>query len=187
MAKVMKISEMSKDFGMKAKDVIEGFKEVNIEKNTGASVSDVEFEIFMQHMTSTHQIHDLEAYTDGKITIKSAEPKKKAPKAAPEAKAEVEVKAEPKPEPKVEVKPEIKAEPKAEPKVEPKVESKVESKPEPKAAPKPEAKAPEARAQARGERPQERRPAQGQGQRPYQNTSSFGGKGRKRRYRWLYS
>ena len=45
MAKVIKISEMSKDFGMKAKDVIEGFKEIKIEKNSGASVSDVEFEV----------------------------------------------------------------------------------------------------------------------------------------------
>ena len=53
-------------------------KELNIEKNTGASVTDVEFEIFMQHMTSSHQIRDLEAYTDGKVTIKAAEPKKKA-------------------------------------------------------------------------------------------------------------
>ena len=43
MAKITKISEMSRDFGMKAKDVIEGFKEVKIEKNTGASVTDVEF------------------------------------------------------------------------------------------------------------------------------------------------
>ena len=102
MAKITKLSEMSKDFGMKAKDVIEGFKAINIDKNSGASVNDEEFELFMQHLTSTHQIHDLEAYTSGKITIKSAEKKKAAPKAEPKPEAKVEQKAEPKPVPKAE-------------------------------------------------------------------------------------
>jgi len=125
MAKVIKISEMSKDFGMKAKDVIEGFKEIKIEKNSGASVSDVEFEVFMQHMTSTHQIHDLEAYTSGKVTIKSAEkkakaapaPKAEAPKAeAPKAEAPKAQSEAPKAEaPKAEA-PKVEA-PKAKPEV----------------------------------------------------------------------
>ncbi len=122
--KILKISEMSRDFGMKAKDVIDGFRELNIDKNTGASVSDVEFEMFMQHMTLTHQIKDVEAYTSGKVTIKS-EPKPTA-KAAP--------KAEPKPEVKPTETPAPKAEPKPEPKVEPKPAPKTEPKPEPKPA-----------------------------------------------------
>ena len=75
MAKGIKISDMSKDFAMKSKDVVEEFKAVKIEKTTGGTVSDEEFAAFMQHMTITHQISDLEAYRAGKITITSPENK----------------------------------------------------------------------------------------------------------------
>ena len=72
MAKGIKISDLSKDFAMKSKDVIEEFKTVNIEKTTGGTVSDEEFALFMQHITSSHQISDLEAYRSGRITIKTS-------------------------------------------------------------------------------------------------------------------
>ena len=121
MAKGIKISDLSKDFSMKSKDVIEEFKTVNIEKTTGGTVSDEEFAVFMQHITTKNQISDLEAYRSGKITIRIAG----------KAKAE---------EPKAEVKPAPKAEPKTETKPAPKAEPKTEAKPAPKAEPKPEAK-----------------------------------------------
>ena len=117
MAKVIKISEMSKDFGMKSKDVIEGFKEIKIEKNSGASVTDVEFEVFMQHMTSTHQMKDIEAYTSGKTTIRSVA-KKAAKTEAPKAETAPKTEAAPKVEAKPEVKPattRVRKAPKAEP------------------------------------------------------------------------
>ena len=145
MAKVMKISEMSKDFAMKSKDVIEAFKAINIDKNTGASVTDGEFECFMQHITSAHQIRNIDDYLEGKIKITADKPKKSAPKAesAPEKKAE-------KPEEKVAQKPAEKPAAKA---------------PAEKAAAKPEGAPREA------QRPEERadRPRQ-QGQRPEQRT-----------------
>ena len=72
MAKGIKISDMSKDFAMKSKDVIEEFKTVKIEKTTSGTVSDDEFAIFMQHITASRQISDLEAYRSGKITIRIA-------------------------------------------------------------------------------------------------------------------
>ena len=87
MAKVLKIADVSKDFAMKSKDVIEEFKALNIEKNSSGSVSDIEFEVFMQRMTATHQISDLEAYIDGRVTLNVAKEKKAAP-AKPAAKAE---------------------------------------------------------------------------------------------------
>ena len=121
MAKGIKISELSKDFAMKSKDVIEEFKSVNIDKTTGGTVSDEEFAVFMQHITSSHQISDLEAYRSGKITIKIAAEKAETPKK--EAKA-AEPKAEKKAEPKKEAKAELKAEAKAEPKPEAKVDRK---------------------------------------------------------------
>ena len=87
MAKGIKISDLSKDFAMKSKDVIEEFKTVNIEKTTGGTVSDEEFAVFMQRVTSTHQISDLDAYLSGKITIKAA-----TAEAKPEKKAEPKAK-----------------------------------------------------------------------------------------------
>ena len=129
MAKGIKISDFSKDFSMKSKDVIEKFKTINIEKTTSGTVSDEEFAAFMQHVTLGHQISDLEAYRSGKITIKIAKekPKAEAPKAeAPKTEA-----------PKTEVKTEA-----------PKTE-----------APKTEApKAPKAEPKRETEKPQERRP-----------------------------
>ena len=99
MAKIIKITELSRDFGMKSKDLIDSFKAVSIEKNSGGSVTDIEFEVIMQHLTSTHQMKNIDDYMDGKITItapkkeKKAAPKAEAPKAeAP--KAETPKKAE---------------------------------------------------------------------------------------------
>ena len=177
MAKGIKISDLSKDFSMKSKDVIEKFKAVNIDKTTSGTVSDEEFAVFMQHVTLSNQISDLEAYRSGKITIKTAtvkETKTEAPKA--EAKTEAkpqapktEVKAEaPKVEakteaPKVEVKTEA---PKAEVKTEAKPQApKTEQKPQtPKADFKPQEKRQGDRPQQQGNRPAER--PQQQGNRP---------------------
>ena len=91
MAKVMKITELSRDFAMKSKDMIDSFKAVNIEKNSGGSVSDGEFEIIMQYLTLKHQIHNLEEYREGRITITAPKAVKK------EAPARVEEKKEEKP------------------------------------------------------------------------------------------
>ena len=183
MAKGIKISDLSKDFAMKSKDVIEEFKTVNIEKTTGGTVSDEEFAVFMQHITSKNQISDLEAYRSGKITIRIAGKAKEEPKASPAPKADPKAapapKAEPKaaPAPKAEAKPEVKAEPKAAPapKAEPKAApapkaeaKKEEKRPEakPEVQKRPEAK-PEAQKRPEGQRPQgERSNQRPEGQRP---------------------
>ena len=118
MAKGIKISDLSKDFSMKSKDVIEKFKTINIEKTTSGTVSDEEFAVFMQHVTLGHQISDLEAYRSGKITIKiSGKSAKEEKVEAPKTEAKVEApKAEVKTEaPKPEVKTEATKAPKAEP------------------------------------------------------------------------
>ncbi len=182
MAKIVKISEMSKDFSMKSKDVIETFKTLKIEKNTGASVNDGEFEAFMQYMTSTYQIKNIDDYLEGKVSItapRAVKEEKPAVKAQPKA----EPKAEVKPEPKVESKPEAKAEPKPEIKTEAAV--KTSEKPAAKAEQRPQQTARPAPAQGvkpgfgqnsprpfdrqRGDRPDGQRPPFRQdGQRPSQ-------------------
>ena len=129
----IKITQISKDFNIKSKDVLDTFKEAGIDKRSGSSADQDEFEIFLNHLTSTHQIKDIDAYRSGKSKITTAsEVKEKAPKA--EKKTEAKKVEEQKQEVKTEeVKPAV-VEKTAEPKVEKKVEKKVE---EQKAAPAP--------------------------------------------------
>ena len=119
-----KITQISKDFNIKSKDVLDTFKDLGIEKKSGGSVDADEFELFFQTMTKKHQIKDLEAYRSGKATIKVVEEKKET---APKAEEKPAAAPAPKAEPKVEQKPQ------------PKVEAKVEQKPQPK----PEVKQPQ--------------------------------------------
>ncbi len=124
----MKITQISKDFDIKSKDLLDTFKEIGIEKKTGGSVDKDEFELFLAHLTSTRQIKDLDAYREGRSRIKSSVEKKAKPAPAPKAEAP---KAEQKPAPKAETpKAEQKPAPKAEaPKAEQKPATKTEQKP----------------------------------------------------------
>jgi len=159
MAKVLKITEVSKDFGMKSKEVIDSFKAIGIDKNAGGSVSDTEFEAFMQHMTLGHQIGNIDAYLDGVVTITAAKPKTE-----PKPEVKPEPKAEPKPEPKPEVKPEPKAEPKPEVKPEPKAEPKANEGQRPA---QPQGQRPQGGQNGQGGQRQQNAPQGGQnGQRP---------------------
>ena len=72
----MKISDISKDFNLKSKDVVDVFKEAGIEKkNSGAAVDEEEFEIFFSLITKSHQIKNIDAYTGGSVTISSVKEK----------------------------------------------------------------------------------------------------------------
>ena len=109
----IKITQLSKDFDIKSKDVLDTFKLLGVEKKSGASVDTDEFELFINHLTDKNQIKDLEAYRSGKIKIKSIEEKPKSepkPAPAPEVKpAPVpEVKAAPAPQAKPAPAPEAK-------------------------------------------------------------------------------
>ena len=86
-----KITQLTKDFNIKSKDVLDTFASLGIEKKSGGSVDTDEFEIFMERMMKTHEIKDLDAYRDGKTKIVSMESKPHAEK--PEVKVP-EVKAE---------------------------------------------------------------------------------------------
>ena len=81
----IKITQISKDFNIKSKDVLDTFKELGIEKKSGGSADKDEFELFLSALTEKHQIKDLDAYRDGRSKIKNAEEKKEkpAPKAEP--------------------------------------------------------------------------------------------------------
>ena len=107
----VKITQISKDFNLKSKDVLDTFKELGLDKKSGGVVDLEEFELFINKLTSAHQIKDLESYRSGKIKITSAKENKEQPKADVKPEPRAEVKAEPKPAPKVEHKPEQKEQP----------------------------------------------------------------------------
>ena len=90
-----KITQLSKDFNIKSKDVIEIFKTVGFEKKSGATVEAEELEIFLSHMTRTHQITNIDAYTSGNIKIKVVSDAPKA-EAAKEEKPAIKAEAAPK-------------------------------------------------------------------------------------------
>ena len=105
----VKVSQIAKDFNIKAKDVADVFGTVGIDKkSSSASVDGEEFELFLHLITAKHKIKDMNAYLDGKTKItvvaeKKAEPKVEAPKAEekkPESPKPDSPKAEPKPEAK---------------------------------------------------------------------------------------
>ena len=104
----IKITQISKDFNIKSKDVLDVFKEIGIEKKSGGSADKDEFELFLSHITLKNQIKDIDAYREGRSKIKSvvdkkeiiqkAETKEKAaPEVKPAAKAEPQKESEPKP------------------------------------------------------------------------------------------
>ena len=142
--KSTKITQITKDFAMKSKDVLEIFKSLGIEKKSGGSADDVEFARFFQKVTRENQIENIDEYLDGKATIRIPESEKKAPE-----KTEA---------PKTEVKAEAKAEA-AKPAEAPKAEAAKAPAPAPTPAPAPKAAQPAAPAQAKPAAPAQAKPA----------------------------
>ncbi len=173
----IKITQLSKDFNMKSKDVTELFaSELKIDKKSGGTVDAEEFELFMQKITLKHQIKNIISYISGEATIACVrqEPKKKS---EPKSEVKTEVKAE--------VQPEVKAEVKSEAKAEPKPAAKQAATGEVHKAPA--AKVPERKPQqdrAYSDRPQQQRPDRARDQRPsyqrYNDSTSFDPFARKR-------
>ena len=78
----IKVSQLSKDFNLKSKDISDLFKEIGLEKkNSGASVESDELEAFFSYITKKNQIKSLEAYTKGEVTITIADKAKPIPAA----------------------------------------------------------------------------------------------------------
>ena len=143
----LKITQISKDFNLKSKEVTDAFKNVGIDKKSGAAADSDEFELFMEGLMTSHQIKDIESYLGGKNKITAVKEKKEtaAPKKE-EAAAKVEALAKETPAPAAEAK-------KPEAKPEPKLEAK-----KPPVAAKPQQSAEQRRPEQA--RPADRRPAQ---------------------------
>ena len=95
----IKITQLTKDFAMKSKDVLDTFKSLGIEKKTGAAADADEFELFLNHLTASRQIKDIDAYRSGKSIIAvMGEKKKPAPAPAPVEEKPAPAPAEKKPQ-----------------------------------------------------------------------------------------
>ena len=88
----IKITQISKDFDLKSKDVLDIFKELGIEKKSGGNVDVDEFELFLSYVTSKKQIKNLDAYREGRSKIKSSVERKKPAVKAEENKPQATVK-----------------------------------------------------------------------------------------------
>ena len=89
----VKISEITKDFGMKSKDILAVLAECGINKKTGATLELAEADALLNKLTLANQIENLDDYLDGRATIKSDRPRP-APAAEPAKEEAKEVKAE---------------------------------------------------------------------------------------------
>ena len=153
----IKITQLSKDFAMKSKEVTDAFKEIGLDKKSGASVDEVEFEMFLDHMTKSRQIKNLDAYRKGAVKLTVTKEEKPVKKTEAKTEAKVDTKVEAKVEAKAEAKVEAKSEaPKAEaPKVEKKPEVKAEA-PKAESRPQQRTERPAGKSQDRPQKPQER-------------------------------
>ena len=155
--RTVKITQISKDFNLKSKDVLDIFKNTGFEKKTGGSAEGEEYEVFLNALTTSHQIKNIDDYLDGKSKISVPEKKVEAPKAE-EKKAEAPKAETPKaeaPAAKQETKPEAKPQqaPKAEQKPQAQPERR-EGRPAPQTRPeqRPMQQRPEGRQDNRGDR-----------------------------------
>ena len=71
MAAVKKITmtQISKDFALKTKDIIDLLKTHGLEKKSGATLSEAEFSFFLDALTADNQIENLDDYLTGKARI----------------------------------------------------------------------------------------------------------------------
>ena len=59
----IKISQITKDFNLKSKDVLDIFTaDLGIDKKTGATADGEEFELFIQKLTLKNQIKNIDKY-----------------------------------------------------------------------------------------------------------------------------
>ena len=130
-----KVNQLSKDLGIKSKEIMELLSSHGVQaKTTQSALEPDEFGLLLDKLTKKNQINGIDDYIDGITYIPSAKKEEKKPEPKKEEKAEV--KAETKPETKPAPAPEKKAEEK-------KSEVKAEPKPEePKKAEKPVEKKP---------------------------------------------
>ena len=64
-----KISQISKDFNMKTKDVLDLLKECGLDKKSGGVLESEELDRFLARLTEANQLENLEEYLSGEARI----------------------------------------------------------------------------------------------------------------------
>ncbi len=83
MAEKITLTQLSRDFALKAKDLIELLKGAGIEKKTGASLEANEMSVFLDTLTKKNQLENIDDYLDGKATLRADKPKPAPKQPAP--------------------------------------------------------------------------------------------------------
>ena len=73
----VKITQITKDFARKTKDVLDVLKECGIDKKSGATLSEAEFSAFVCALSLANQIENLDDYLSGKARILTDEAKER--------------------------------------------------------------------------------------------------------------
>ncbi len=78
-----KIAQISKDFDLKSKDILEMMKSAGVDKKSGANLEDGELDYLFDRLTRENQLENLQEYVEGKAKIILATPAAKEPAPAP--------------------------------------------------------------------------------------------------------
>ncbi len=89
----VKLTQITKDFAQKTKDVLDLLKARGVEKKPGATLSEAEFSLFLYALTAENQIVNLDDYLSGRAEIVTEEAAKRAEEKAAAEKAEAAQKA----------------------------------------------------------------------------------------------
>ena len=109
-----KISQIAKDFNIKAKDIVALLKEHGIDKNISGNIEGEEYDLFLECLMLANQIDNLDDYLVGRATLTSDKPKA-APQAATTPAPKKAAPAETTPAPKKPAQPETQQPKKATP------------------------------------------------------------------------
>lgn len=151
---MFRVNQLSKDFGMKSKDLLALLADAGIgQKSTSASLEPEEFNLFLDYITKNNELASIDSFLSGKTAIDSPRLRemKEEAEARVKAEAEAKVKAEAEAKAKAEAEAKAKAEAEAKAKAEAEAAAKAKAEAEAKAKAEAEAKA-KAEAEARAKR-----------------------------------
>ena len=113
-----RVGQLAKDFGIKAKDILEALGKSSSGSASSANLSPDEFSYLLLKLTENKQIDSIDDYIDGKLKVITSSERAVIEKAEAEAKAAAEAKAKAEAEAKAAAEAKAKAEAEAKAKAE---------------------------------------------------------------------
>ena len=107
---MFRVNQLSKDFGMKSKDLLALLADAGIgQKSTSASLEPEEFNLFLDYITKNNELASIDSFLSGKTAIDSPRLREMKEEAEARVKAEAEAKAKAEAEAKAKAEAEAKA------------------------------------------------------------------------------